>query len=249
MPDPLLPPSADAPAWRRRLDDLADRLGVAPGRLIVWLSFGAIALVAVAAVVIGGGRHGPPAALDLPRAAADPAGVSGRTAGPAGADAASADPTTTAAPGPLVVDVAGAAVHPGIYRLPPGSRVADAVAAAGGPARDAVLDQVNLAQLLGDGQLVRVPRVGDPPGVPAVVGGTSGGAGVGSVGGAGPGPVNLNTATADQLDALPGVGPATAAAIIEWRTRHGPFKRVDDLVQVPGIGPSKLGQLRSRVAV
>lgn len=144
----------------------------------------------------------------------------------------------------LVVHVAGAVAMPGVYRLPGGARVIDAVQAAGGVSADAHTDAINLAALLADGQRVYVPRVGEV--APVVVDG----GGVPSGGTAVPaGPVNLNSATADQLDGLPGVGPATAAAIIAHRDQHGPFASVDALADVRGIGPAKLDALRGLVTV
>lgn len=132
----------------------------------------------------------------------------------------------------LVVDVAGAVRRPGLYRLAPGTRIADAVAAAGGAAAHADVTLVNLAAPLADGEQVLVP--------------VRGSAAAGVVASA-TAPVDLNTASAEQLDALPGVGPATAQKIIDFRQAHGPFRSVDELEAVPGIGPSKLAQLKGLV--
>ncbi len=142
----------------------------------------------------------------------------------------------------LVVHVAGAVAHSGVYRLAPGSRVIDAVQAAGGLADDADPDAVNLAALVADGQRVYVPRLGGT--VPVDPGGG------GPVPTTSPrGPVNLNTATIDQLDTLPGVGPSTAAAIVAYRQQNGPFTSVDEVAKVHGIGPAKLEALRGLVTV
>jgi competence protein ComEA len=144
--------------------------------------------------------------------------------------------TTTARPPDVVVHVAGAVVAPGVQRLAPGSRVVDAIEAAGGALPDAQLAGVNLAAPLVDGTQVFVPRAGEAAPTPA--------------GPAGPaGPLDLNTATAAQLEELPGVGPATAAAILQYRQDHGRFATVEELLEVPGIGEAKLAQLRDRVRV
>jgi len=132
----------------------------------------------------------------------------------------------------LVVDVAGAVHRPGLYHLAPGTRIADAVAAAGGATAQADVTLVNLAAPLADGEQVLVP----------VRGSAAAGAGPSSTA-----PLDLNTASAEQLDALPGVGPATAQKIIDFRQAHGPFRSVDELEAVPGIGPSKLAQLKGLV--
>jgi len=131
----------------------------------------------------------------------------------------------------IVVDVAGSVARPGLYHLPSGTRIADAVAAAGGATRKADITLVNLAAPLADGEQVLVPARGA-----AVEGAASPTA-----------PVDLNTATPEQLDALPGIGPATAQKIVDYRQAHGPFHAVEELEGVPGIGPSKLAQLKGLV--
>jgi len=176
---------------------------------------GALALVLVlAGKLLAGGSSGHRApAFALPRAA------------------------PPAPPPALVVDVAGAVRRPGLYRLPHGSRVADAVARAGGASGKAALDGVNLAAPLADGEQVVVPsRVPGGAVAPA-----------GSSPTAAPGPVSLSTATAEQLDALPGIGPVTAQKIVDYRTAHGAFHSVDELDAISGIGPAKLDQLRGLV--
>jgi competence protein ComEA len=141
----------------------------------------------------------------------------------------------------LVVDVVGAVRRPGLYRVPDGARVADAVRRAGGPTPKAQLELVNLAARVADGEQVVVPRRG-------AVGAVALGGG-GATGPTGPtGPVHLNSATPEQLDALPGVGPVTAQKIIAYRQQHGGFGSVDELDAVPGIGPARLADLRSLVA-
>src|SRR5207253_10548174 len=145
--------------------------------------------------------------------------------------------------------VVGAVRRSGVVRLVAGARVIDAIEAAGGSTPEADLTRLNLAAALTDGSRVAVPRVGAPaPEVdPAAVSGapTPGSDSATSAGT----PVNLNTANAQQLDVLPGIGPATAATIIKDREVHGPFRSVDDLGRVRGIGDSKLEQLRGLVTV
>lgn len=147
--------------------------------------------------------------------------------------------TASTAPSEVVVHVAGAVAAPGVQRLPAGARVIDAVDAAGGLLPDADPARVNLAAEVADGTQVYVPRLGEQPPValPGVGGGDDGG------------PIDLNAADAAALDALPGIGPATAEAIIEHRERNGPFPSVDALLEVRGIGEAKLAQLRDLVRV
>ncbi|MGI5375345.1 helix-hairpin-helix domain-containing protein [Streptomyces sp. CA-251387] len=142
----------------------------------------------------------------------------------------------------IVVDVSGKVREPGIHRLPAGSRVADALRAAGGVRPGTNTDGLNRARFLVDGEQVIV-------GSPAVVPGAAPGAGAGgAVAGAAPaGPVSLNTATVDQLDTLPGVGPVLAQHIIDYRTQHGGFRSVDELREVNGIGDRRFADLRNLV--
>lgn len=135
----------------------------------------------------------------------------------------------------LVVYVVGAVRRAGLVRLPEGARVADAVERAGGPTRRADLALVNLAAPVADGQQVIVP-------VRVAAGAT--GVGAASAGG---GKVSLASATLDQLDELPGIGPVTAQKIVDWRQSHGPLRSVDDLDAIPGIGPARVEQLRELV--
>ncbi|HEX9599798.1 MAG TPA: helix-hairpin-helix domain-containing protein [Gaiellaceae bacterium] len=142
------------------------------------------------------------------------------------------------APAPMLfVNVVGAVRRPGLYRLKDGARVADAVSRAGGPTPKAQIELVNLAARIADGEQIVVPRRGlASPSATA-----SGGA-------VAAGPVHLNSATLEQLDALPGVGPVTAQKILDYRQQHGAFGSVDELDAIAGIGPARLEQLRGLVA-
>ncbi|GAA1726507.1 helix-hairpin-helix domain-containing protein [Aeromicrobium alkaliterrae] len=156
---------------------------------------------------------------------------------PAGTPAASVEAGSTSGPvetGEIVVDVSGLVQRPGIVTLPAGSRVHEAIEAAGGLAGVVDTSGLNLARKLVDGEQV---LVGIAPVVPAGGGASAGGA------------TNLNTATLEQLDELPGVGPVTAESIITWRTENGPFTSVEDLLEVSGIGTATLDDLRDLVTV
>jgi len=181
------------------------------------------------------------------------------TAGAVGAQPANVGVTampsasTTSAATMLVVAVEGKVRHPGLVRLPAGSRIADAIDAAGGAEPGTDLAFVNLAQKVVDGELI-VIGVTPPPGVAAAGGvGSSGvgGSGAGGSGGAAqPGaPINLNTATEADLETLPGIGPALAQRIIDYRTQHGAFRSVDELRNVSGIGDAKFAEIKDLVTV
>ncbi len=148
----------------------------------------------------------------------------------------------------LVVHVAGAVAAPGLYTLAGPARVADAVAAAGGLTAAADLDRVNLAALVADGERVYLPVLGEPD-VPQVVAGSAPTPVTSLGGGTAAAPVDINRADAAALESLPGVGPATAAAIVAHRDTHGPFRTVEGLLDVRGIGPAKLDQVRPFVVV
>lgn len=230
MPDLPPPPSAPDPVGARAQAWLAARWAGLPSdarRRIALGVGGALAAMVVAMLVVWP-AGGPPAEVDLP-AAADPGAPAGRE--------------------PVHVHGAGALVRPGLYRLPAGSRVADLIEAAGGPTAEADVHQLNLAARVSDGDRVYVPRIGEV---------TTGEAGAGQADGAGPGAgavasqggkLDLNTATQAQLEDLPGVGPATASAILDERKRRGRFKSVEELLDVRGIGPAKLDQIRDLVRV
>jgi competence protein ComEA len=165
-----------------------------------------------------------------------------------GADEPRAEPTASAAleveeepVREVVVHVAGAVARPGLYRLPEGSRVDDAVLLAGGAKPKAALDLVNLAAPVVDGQQVIVPLQGVGGGTTAPSAGTA------SEGHSPGAKVRLNSATLEELDELPGVGPVTAQQILDYREANGAFRSVDELDAVPGIGPARLEQLRPLV--
>ena len=168
---------------------------------------------------VGSGAGG--AGQTLPRAAA-------------GTSAGSPDPS-----GQVAVHVAGHVRRPGLVRLPAGSRVQDAIRAAGGATSGADLDAVNLARKLIDGEQVLVPGPGDPPPLPPAAGAAPGTPSA---------PLDLNTATVEQLDTLPGVGEVTAGRIVAYRSAH-PFTSVDELLEVPGIGQRRFEQLKDLVTV
>jgi competence protein ComEA len=190
---------------------------IALGAAIAWWRAGASGASVPAAPIPAAGANAPPSPL--------------------------ASSTTVASR--LVVDVVGAVRAPGVVRVAAGARIVDAIAAAGGASADADLTRLNLAAPLTDGSRIAVPRVGQPA-VAVDPGAVSGGAPA-DTSDAPAGPVNVNSATAAQLDALPGIGPATAQAIVNDREQHGPFATVDDLARVRGIGPAKLAQLRPLV--
>lgn len=183
---------------------------------------------------------GPEAAAPLADASVTPADESPQPPPePSGAPPSTAADVPT---GTVTVHVTGAVAAPGVYELPAGSRVDDALQLAGGLTEDAQEDALNRAEQLADGTQIRVPAEGEevPPPTASTAAGGGEPAGTGA-------PISLSTATAAELEELPGIGPALAAAIIEHREQHGPFGSVEQLDDVPGIGPSILSRVRDLV--
>jgi competence protein ComEA len=227
-----------------------------PGRAVRPLAAVAAAVVAVLVGVAAWlNARGSGEVVELAPRGSRSASSSASTASPASTASSGAVPLSVASPSPspsgVVVDVEGRVRRPGLQRLPPGSRVADAVRAAGGTTSGAVLTALNLARLVADGEQVVVPGPGDPatiPGTGAGAGAPASGGGAG-YGGPASGPLDLNAATQTGLDALPGIGPVLAERIVAWRTQHGRFTAVEELAEVPGIGPKALERLRPLVRV
>ncbi|MBS1888989.1 MAG: ComEA family DNA-binding protein [Actinobacteria bacterium] len=168
-------------------------------------------------------------------------GGSSSESGEAGAEGEAGAFSVSGSGSDLVVDVTGAVRRPGVYRMPAGSRVDDAVRRAGGASGKAALDSINLAARLADGQQVVVPEEAPGGGGGAVA------AGAGGAGAEDDGPISLATATEADLDTIDGIGPVTAAGIIAFREEHGGLASVDQLDQISGIGPATMEALRARL--
>jgi competence protein ComEA len=252
-----------ADAGERQAESLSPRVRLVPaGRAVAGLAL-LVALAVAAALValwLARPREEPlPARAQLVGSPVQsPSGPAAPTASPGSAPSA-ATPGTSAGAAVVFVHVTGAVRRPGVVELAAGSRVADAVDAAGGVTGRAATSSINLARLVVDGEQVVVLRKGDPAAVAAPGGSAgsagsapagSGSAGSGSAGGAAvTAPVDLNTATLEQLDSLPGIGPVLAQRILDWRTAHGRFSAVDELGEVSGIGEATLADLRPVVRV
>lgn len=227
---------------------LQGRVALGAGHLTVVALVAAVALAATAwwvlraggtaTVVAPAGRTEPASvATGSPEPLATPASAPGGPAAPTGAVGSSPSAAT------IIVDVAGKVRRPGIVALPQGSRVVDAIEEAGGAQKGVDVTELNLARVLADGEQILVGVA--PPGGVAAPAASAGG----SSGATAPPMVNVNTATATQLEELPGVGPVTAAAIIEWRTEHGAFSAVDELLEVSGIGEATLAEIAPHVTL
>ncbi len=189
------------------------------------LSRGEIAgLIVVLVALVGGAGLWYARSLPKPIAIAE--------AGPGAAE-------EVASPAPLIVDVAGAVRKPGVYEFAEGERVVDAIERAGGPMPKADLSLLNLAAMLVDGTQILVPKAGP----------TASGSATGDVPGAAGALINVNTASATELEELSGIGEVLAAAIVDYRTQNGPFASVDELLDVSGIGPATLEEIRDQVTV
>lgn len=228
--EPVVAPRPAAGAVRDRVPLAVRGVGVEPRAR----ALAGIIGVLVLGLLLGGLLiwRSQPASQAIPPVQRSGASVSAATASPA----ASSPSAST-----LVVHVAGAVRRPGLVQLRAGARVADAVAAAGGPARNAELASVNLARAVVDGEQLVVLTRGQGPAVaaPPVAGGA-----------AAPGaPINLNSATLEQLDTLPGVGPVLAQRILDWRSEHGSFGSTDELREVSGIGEATFADIKPLVRV
>jgi competence protein ComEA len=221
------PPRGD-PWWRRgRAGELVERWvpgGArtitrrrAPVALLAGLTLGAS--IAVGVALSSGGEHEPPSHL------------------PAAVDSSAPSGPPATGGGPMVISVVGRVIRPGLVTLPDGARVADALAAAGGPTPGADLGALNVARRLTDGEQIYV-------GIPAPPDAAAPAATPGAAA-----KIDLNAASVAQLDTLPGVGSVTAQRIVDWRTKHGRFARVEQLRDVDGIGPARFGQLKDLVVV
>ena len=160
--------------------------------------------------------------------------------------AASPPGSPSPSPGVVVVYVSGWVERPGVYEFEEGDRVVDAIERAGGPKKDADLNALNLAAFLTDAQQVLVMKRGQAPPPATSSGSTTGSS---TAAGAPGGPINLNTATLDQLETLPGIGPALGQRIIDHREQNGPFQSVEDLLEVSGIGEKRLADIQDQVTV
>jgi len=244
-------PARPTPPWADRVARWRDAVPLPLPVPAAALAAGALVVVAafVAVAVLINRGSSPAAPVVLPRADTGPA------AGPVGPDSAAAGRGVGSGSGSesekatsVTVHAAGAVARPGVYVLAADARVADVVTAAGGATPEADVDQLNLATRVADGDRVYLPRRGEtPPAAPSAGSAPSGPGG-------GPASsravvLDLNTAAAGQLELLPGIGPALATAIVEHRNRNGRFRSVDDLLDVPGIGPAKLATLRPLVRV
>jgi competence protein ComEA len=240
LPRPL--PFTPEPGWRRALDWVSDRRNDPRAAVVALVVVAVLAGFVWYRIGLGGdaAEAAPPSRADTRASVA--------AAPPASSDPGTRPTSTGSNDGPVVVHVAGAVAQPGVVELAEASRVIDAVEAVGGATADGDLDRLNLAARLDDGARVYVPRVGeaDPgvlvPGIAGSAGGT----------GAAPSPdakVNLNTATQSQLEALPGIGPTYAQAIIAERARRGGFTSVNELREVRGIGDKRFADLSPLVTV
>jgi competence protein ComEA len=214
------------PSWRERLERIRG------SRKESWVLVAVIGAAILGALVLW--TRGAPAVVAPPAQAPTE-----------GAPAAEALGATPPEGGVVLVHVAGAVRRPGLYELPAGARVADAIDSAGGPRRNADLDTVNLAQVLSDAMKVEIPTRGQAVSAPPSPGATPSLAG----GGATSGVVSLNSADLAALEAIPGIGPVKATAILQYRDEVGGFSSVEELLDVTGIGPATLESIRPYVTL
>ncbi len=237
--------------WHEVSARLRDRLDAATPRVRLRLVLTMVAAVAIAATVIGATMSARSGSAAAPPGASPPAQSSATPATHHTVAARAVGDTTVTTSGSVVVSVAGAVLHPGVVTLPFGARVTDAIRAAGGANHDADPNALDLAAKLTDGVRVYVPKIGEHVSpLPAGTGGGDGTTSSGDGASAAPaGPVDLNTASESELEALPGIGPSLAQAIIATRTRLGGFTSIDELREVRGIGDRRFADLRPLVTI
>jgi competence protein ComEA len=231
-------PATSGPSW-------VSAIRADPGRAGV-VALAAVGVIAVLVTVFTLMRNDPPPVTSAKLPPVQMVSSTGKTAG-----SAAPEPD-----GPVVVSVVGLVHRPGLVTLTAGARIADALTAAGGTLDGADLIGLNMARRVSDGEQI-VVGIASPPGAPSSMGSSitpppgqsPASPPGGDTGSAPPGPVNLNTATSEELDVLPGVGPVTAAAIVAWRDANGRFASIEQLGEVDGIGPARLEKLRDLVHV
>jgi competence protein ComEA len=215
-------------SWRERLERLRG------SRKESWVLIAVIGTAILGALAVW--MRGAPAVIAPPAEAPTEEGLAAGTLG-------AATPTPT---GVVLVHIAGAVRRPGLYELPAGARVADAIDSAGGPLRIADLDPINLAQVVSDAMKVEVPRRGQAVSAPPLPGATPG---LADGGAAAAGVVSLNSADLTALESIPGIGPVKAGAILQYRDEVGGFSSVEELLDVTGIGPATLESIRPYVTL
>ncbi len=242
----LGPGSPTARGWRAWWHDFriasAVRCGVSPRAVLGFMVLAAIVLGCLAVRLALNASAAKPVLVAAPSGLGGPTNPEPTSAGATGSGVPTAQPSQTQG-GQILVHVVGKVRRPGVVRLRPGQRVFDAISAAGGVQPPGDLSLINLARVLVDGEQILVPVAGQ---VPAPVAQGPAGALVQPSQAA---VLDLNTATVDTLDDLPGIGPVLADRIVQWRTEHGRFSAVDELGEVSGIGEATLGRLRSKVRV
>ncbi len=224
-------------------ETLRGRAGLDPGPVLLVVALVALAVTATAFVVLrmGGDAETVPRSPALQTRSGSPSPLVPSPLVPSAATTAASAAVPGSAQGSVTVDVAGKVRRPGVATLPAGSRVVDALKRAGGARGRVDLSTLNLARVLVDGEQILVGRPAAPGGLAASAS-TAAPDATGAL-------VNLNTATSDQLDTLPGVGPVTAQKILDWRTANGAFSSVDELLEVDGIGEKTLAELAPHVTL
>lgn len=218
---------------------------LATKRVLVYVAAGLVVAVVGGVGLLAARQDDAGGAVVVSAPAATPGAAGGLPLGASQAAEAPLTVSTTATPGLIYVQVAGAVRRPGVYQVPADARVFQVIQEAGGLTQDADEEAVPLATRVSDGCRLVVPRINEASPEPVL----SQSPVPGAAGAGGAGVVSLNTASEEELDSLPGIGPSLARQIVEYREAHGPFTSIDQLTDVPGIGPAKLEQIRPLVGL